>query len=286
MQARQLLEVGALVALHGPIFAHAQRAYIPPGAIERYWAVSKCRFDRWQRALAPWTKPNSLIFRRTWPRARAVAEEILVSEILTRTWTAAAAAYDRARGVDEVYPVAHSTFLGHQEARRMALRLIVDSPGVEVAEAVELNRLRRRLERWCDVLLAYLRPHVDVSDLAFEIDRVDDFAADLPIGGLSSGMSLAWQLMFASMRSSFASFDSMRIPNGDLNRVIAGSVLGCLSEELFDSTGLAKSLWLERLSRVADDTQGMIDELIILDAQHEEPAATPPGSRYGGFGEQ
>jgi len=282
MQARQLLEVGALVALHGPIFAHAQRAYIPAGAIERYWAVSKCRLDRWQRVLAPWSQPQSHNLRRTWPRARAVAEEILVSEVLTRTWTAAAAAYDRSRGIDEAYPVAHATFLGHQEARRQALRLIVDGPGVEVAEAVELNRLRRRLERWCDVLLAYLRPHVEVSELAFESDRVDDFAADLPIGGISTGMSLAWQLMFASMRSSFASFETMRIPNGDLNRIIAGSVLGCLSDELFDATGLAKSLWLERISRVADDTQGMIDELLVLDAQ-EEPVTIPPGTRYSGL---
>ena len=234
MQARQLLEVGALVALHGPIFAHAQRAYVPPGAMERYWAVSKCRLDRWQRALAPATQTPAPAASRAWPRTRAVAEEILVSEILTRTWTAAAAAYDRCRGVDDVYPVAYATFLGHQEARRSALRLIVNGPGVDVAEAVELNRLRRRLERWCDVLLAYLRPYADVGELAFESDRVDDFAADLPIAGMSQGMSLAWQLMFASMRSSFASFDSTRIPNGDLNRIIAGSILGCLSEELFD----------------------------------------------------
>ena len=260
MQARQLLEVGALVALHGPIFAHAQRAYVPPGAMERYWAVSKCRLDRWQRALAPWSQTQSLVFRKAWPRARAVAEEILVSEVLTRTWAAAAAAYDRSRGQDDVYPIAHSVFLGHQDARQRALRLMVDGPGVDVAEAVELNRLRRRLERWCDVLLAYLRPYAEVSELAFESDRVDDFAADLPIGGMSAGMSLAWQLMFASMRSSFAQFDSMQIPNGDLNRVIAGSVLGCLSDELFDA-------------------QGMIDELMVLDA-HDDPAEVPPESRY------
>ena len=117
------------------------------------------------------------------------------------------------------------------------------------------------------MLLAYLRPFTDVNELAFEPARVDDFAADLPVGGLSSGMSLAWQLMFASMRSAFATFDALQIPNGDLNRVIAGSVLGCLSEELFDATGLAKSLWLERIGRVADDTQVMLDELLVLDVQ-------------------
>lgn len=277
MQARQLLEVGALVALHGPIFANAQQAHVPPGAMERYWAVSKCRFDRWQRALAPWMQSPSTVSRRAWPRARAVAEEVLVSEVLTRTWTAAAAAYDRARGEADVYPIAHSVFLGHQEARQRVLRLIVQGPGLDVTEAVELNRLRRRLERWCDVLLAYLRPHTDVSELAFEGDRVDDFAADLPVGGISGEMSLAWQLMFASMRSSFASFEAIHIPNGDLNRVIAGSVLGCLNEDLFDGTGLAKSLWIERISRVADDTQGMIDELMVLDAQ--EPAELPPFAR-------
>ncbi len=278
MQARQLLEVGALVALHGPIFAHAQRAYVPPGAIERYWAVSRCRLDRWKRSLAPLAEQPAVVAARHWPRTRAVIEEILVSEVLTRTWTAAAAAYDRARGADDVYPIAHSVFLGHQEARLTALKLMVGGPGLDVAEAVELNKLRRRLERWCDVLLAYLRPFApsaEVSEVAFESDRVDDFASDLPVGGLSSGLSLAWQLMFASMRSSFETFETVQIPNGDLNRVIAGSVLGCLSDELFDATGLAKSLWIERIGRVADDTQGMIDELLVLDAQ-PEPASEEP----------
>jgi hypothetical protein len=264
MQARQLLEVGALVALNGPIFAQAQRAYVPPGAIARYWAVSKCRLERWKRSLQPYP-PDSPLANRNVPRVRAVVEEILVSELLTRTWAAATAAYDKARRCDEVYPVAHTVFLSHQEARNAALRWMV-GPSVDVEEAVELNRLRRRLERWGDVLLAYLQPFVDVSPLAFEAERVEDFAADLPVAGMASGMSLAWQLMFASMRSSFQSFDDLTIPNGDLNRAIASSVLGCLSDELFDATGLAKSLWIERIGRVADDTQGMIDELLELDA--------------------
>lgn len=278
MQARQMLEVGALVALHGPVFAHSQRAYVPPGAMERYWAVSKCRHLRWRRALEPLANQSPAVATKAWPRTRAVIEEILVSEILTRTWTAAAAAYDRAHGADDVYPIAQSVFLAHQEARHAALKLMVAGPGLSVSEAVDLNRLRRRLERWCDVLLAYLRPFApsaELSEVAFESDRVDDFASDLPVGGLSAGLSLAWQLMFASMRSSFETFDSLRVPNGDLNRVITGSVLGCLSDELFDATGLAKSLWIERIGRVADDTQGMLDELMVLDA-HAEPETEQP----------
>ena len=47
--------------------------------------------------------------------------------------------------------------------------------------------------------------------------------------------------------------------------------------ELFDATGLAKSLWIERIGRVADDTQGMIDELMVLDTH--ESADLPPFSR-------
>ena len=59
-------------------------------------------------------------------------------------------------------------------------------------------------------------------------------------------------------------------PNAELNARIAASILACFPAELFDSTGLLRSLWLMRLTNVAEDTQGMIDELF----KSERPAQT------------
>jgi hypothetical protein len=51
-------------------------------------------------------------------------------------------------------------------------------------------------------------------------------------------------------------------PNEDLNAKIASAILSCFPSDLFDSTGLFRSLWLLRMSNVTSDVQGMIDTLV------------------------
>ena len=52
--------------------------------------------------------------------------------------------------------------------------------------------------------------------------------------------------------------------------VVASAVLGAFRDDQFDSTGLVKSLWLERITRTASDTEVMIEELMRLDAGGDE----------------
>src|SRR4030095_3674033 len=86
-------------------------------------------------------------------RVRPVLEEILASELLTRIWTATAAAYDQARGDQNLGPVARSILNGHLEARRRLLTILADGRAIELSHAVDLNRFRRCVERWGDMLL-------------------------------------------------------------------------------------------------------------------------------------
>jgi hypothetical protein len=37
--------------------------------------------------------------------------------------------------------------------------------------------------------------------------------------------------------------------------------MACLPAEIFDATGVLKSLWVARLTNVANDAEGMIEEL-------------------------
>jgi hypothetical protein len=49
-------------------------------------------------------------------------------------------------------------------------------------------------------------------------------------------------------------------PNADLNVAIAAAVIGCFGPEFFDSFGLLRSAWLERLQAVPDETLALIDQ--------------------------
>jgi hypothetical protein len=256
MYVGDLLELGLVVATHAPVFIEC-RCALPHGTIEQYWGASKCRLDRWYRAFRTEGAP---------PASLPIAEviyEILASELLTRIFLAACTGHDKARGQAELGPVAHSIWLSHLEARHSALERMVHGPGIDLGTAVECNRFRRRVERWTDLLLGRLSEYCEIDKLAFDVERASDFAADFSTSPTNN--ELSWNLALAATRMSLRNLTQPTV-NVDLNRQIASAVLGCLGDDVYDGFGLSRSLWLERLSRTASDTQGMIDQLIRLDA--------------------
>jgi hypothetical protein len=267
MHCRELAELAALVAVHAPVLIEA-RGGIPPECNQEYWAASKCRLDRWARLLrklqaaAGEALPSPVL---AWPRVRPVLEEILASELLTRLWAAISAAYDALAGSDEFTPVAHSIFTGHLDARAKLLALIADGRVITLPAGVQLNHLRRRCERWNDMLLANFSRHIDISRFAFELDRAHDFADDLDHESAHIDQHFTCQLVLASLRASFAYGLADQSPNADLNQRIGNAVLAAFREEIADSTGLVKSVWLERISRTASDAELMVEELVRLD---------------------
>jgi hypothetical protein len=269
MHARDLVDLAALVAVHSPVLIHG-RGRIPKAAIEQYWIASRCRLDRWTRLLrrladASTQLPIPATLHGT--RIQPVLEEILAAELLTRIWAAASAAYDRHRDDEEVAPIARNVFQGHLEARHRLLQLLSDGRAIELADAVALNRLRLRVERWTDMLLAHLARDVDLAEFAFEPDRAMEFADDLSHEAVAAERQFTCQLILSSLRAAFQASLADRSPNLDLNRRLGAAILGCFREELFDATGLFKPLWVERLSATADDAQGMLDELV----RNEDP---------------
>jgi len=277
MHVRDLAELAALLALHSPSIVHGA-GRIPHETSEQYWSASKCRLDRWTRllrqltqaAIQPQLAQPQLPATLSWPRIQPVLEEILISELLTRLWTAVAAAHDQAHGTDDLEPVARNVFASHLDARRRLLTVIAEGRVITSSQATSLDQLRRRVERWTDMLLAHLAGMININEFAFDSGRARDFAEDLDQQSTSAQSSNAeddvtGQLMLLSLRASFANDLADRAPNSDLNRRIASALLGAFQDPTDDPTGIVKSLWLERLTRTALETEDMVEQLLRLD---------------------
>ena len=276
MHARELVQLAAIVSAHGPVLVRGTRRLSASG-VQQYWMESKCRLDRWFRSLGRFAHEaaarGSDGGRGQWPHVRGVLEEILTSEMLTRVWATVLCASDRQQGTLEAEPIARSIMIGHLEARHRVLQLLVRGPGVDAEAAVRLNHLRRRTERWTDLLIGYLAGLDPAAEFAFEPVRAQDFARDLRLQTACPGGRQAWPLLLSSLRAAFRHGLSDVSPNADLNARIATAILSCFPAELFDSTGQFHSLWLLRLFSATEDAQGMIAELLS-----PEPASAPPGA--------
>lgn len=273
MHAHQLVELAAIAAVQAGTIITAGRR-LPFAALADYWSASKCRLDRWSWALKQLTAsgfaelvaPGPFGTRRQWfdeprgranskgrhqappdetiPNAKTIIEEILLSEVLTRVWSAVLSGHDSHWGTADAEPIGRSVLVGHLEARHRALTLLVQGPGINSHEAVELNRLRRRAERWTDLLLGQVLLVADGSPLAFDAELAREFADELrgqpawqPGGG-------AWPLALSSLRASFCPGPHASSPYADLNAQIASAVLAALPPEVFDSAGTPLPAWI------------------------------------------
>lgn len=270
MQIRELVDVAALVALNAPQLA-AGSAAPDIEHLQQYWSTSKCRNESWSRALKAFAglgaeAPRDNLDR--WVDVRATLDEIFVSEILTRVWTAVLVTADRRSRVRSAESIARSVFDSHQEARRRALSLLVQGGPLSTQQAVAANRLRRRCERWTDVLLGGLWRLPAARHFAIDAERASDFAIDLSRRRASPGGHLSWKLTLASLRNAFQSGVSPVTANREANARVTASILGSFPLDMFDSTGLVQPVWMMRLSANASDAQGLVSELL-------EPALPP-----------
>ncbi|MBI2823074.1 MAG: hypothetical protein HYX69_00120 [Planctomycetia bacterium] len=259
MHARDLVELAGLASMHGPLVI-ASPAALPQTSLERYWSASKCRLDRWGRTLKRLTESTADKDPAGQKRHDlGVMEEVLTGEVLVRVWTAVLVGHDRHAGSD-AGTVARSVLVGQQEARNRALSLLVNGPAIGGRPAIELNQLRRRAECWSDLLVGYLNTTEDLSEFGADPPRARQFADDFRDEGTH-----AWSLLFASLRASFAHGFDFPSPNADLNTEIATSIISCFAPELFDSTGLVRSLWASRLLHATNETQGLIEALFCAE---------------------
>lgn len=262
MHAQQLAEIGGWLSISSQVFT---RGGIPAEATNamRYWSASKCRLQRWQAALKVFEKDfaEPCEMHNPWHAIEVVIQEILISELLTRVWTVVLIQHDRVFEHDEMQSIGHSVFIGHLEARSRALRLMIHNRADNQRAFDRLEELRRRMERWTDLLLSRVSDLDLAIQFGFDEHRVRDFAGDRHLENHDRRNQME-ALLLASLKSSLQQDILTWTANPDLNQEIAAGVLACIPGDRFDSTGIPKSIMLMQMEQVQSDTHAMVASLI------------------------
>ena len=286
MHSILLADLAALVAQHGPAILYRSES-IPNEALAGYWASTRNRFDLWHQAMARYQRAlstgNAVAMRRWWRDHLVLLEEVLVSEILTRVVAALGGEMDLIRAQSEMAPVTDAVHRNHIEARARVQAVMLNGSGCSVPDAVRLNRLRRGVERWIDVLIGRMSVADSIRvQYAVGPERAQCYAEEVRDCGLGATRETANWLMNAALHDMLSRRTGPRAALPRSNRQVADSVLSMLRPELFDGIGTLKSLWLHRVQQEADHGDAWSDQWLRGQSPPESQDASPeatPGAR-------
>lgn len=269
MHASQLAEIGSWVAIHSANLVYGEREQ-PMLSATAYWSASKIRLQRWVTALKMFDQDvrNTDAQHDPWPALEIVVQEILLSELLSRVWSATVMTHDWYHQSDELHGLVHSVHVSHIEAKNRALRILLAGQASNETAFDRMNRVRRRLERWTDLFLGQL-PRSDKSIVfSFDGNRVQDFNKEQR-HFVGQEFSARQRVLMASFATDLMKDHTQFAANPELNREIASGILACFPSDRFDSLGLPKSvqsIWIEKSQ---NDTQMLLDELVGFEEKAE-----------------
>lgn len=250
LNLRALVELSTHVSAHSPLLIE-RREPLAREPLARYWCAHRVRTRLWVRRLAHFREQLAVATpqqgRLVWCRAQPLLADVLAGDLTSRLWGAVLAATDREAGIPWSEPVAASLVSQQQSARRLVLQLLNDGAVASVELLSPLDRMRRRLERWTDVLIGHLVKRYNLDEFAFDPERARDFGAEQLGDSWQPVGSRVWDVYLVSLRSAFP---DVRLPGGRLAALrneLSQAMLACFADEFFDEAGLWRSPRARRL---------------------------------------
>lgn len=239
-----LVEFATLISANAPVIL--ERGTRPSSeSLERFYSISRARCRRWERCMATLREElNQLSAGQraaAWRRYLPHFVDLLGAELLVRVWGAVLTATDRASRQRHAAPVARQVLQAHLKARCGLLRLLVHELSVEAPLAAQLDRFRRLLERWTDLLTGHLVKRFALAEFAFQADRATEHGADQIADLQGRQPATVWDMYLLCAR---ARFPHQALPDGIDGQLRDGqmrSILAALPAALFDEHGAPHS---------------------------------------------
>lgn len=227
------------------------------GPLWVYWQHSKTLWPRHKRELdelcsmADSSRPPDFS-----SRILKTAGDLLVGEMWTRVAGAVLTACDRRQRLQRAEPIARNVLAVHQQCRSAVLRILLHSTVLPADQLSDLDRLRRRVERWTDVLLGPLVAHYgdELANFAFDARRAREFATEQMSARFRSTSQPAWSFLLAGLRTAFPGGPSVS-PSNDPTLPILRSMLALFPEDAFQSSGPIQSLRHSRVVRAGQQPE-------------------------------
>ncbi len=254
MNHRLFVEFTALIAAQASLIIEGITPILD-GPLWVYWQHSQAVLRRWRMTIDQFEKHSDPDAPR---QILEIAEDVLVAEMLTRVWGAVLTACDLQRDKKHSAQIARNVLNAHQQCRVSVLRSLVHSDTLPIERMAELDRLRRRVERWTDLLVGPLvaRFGEPLAAFAFDARRASDFGEEHFSSRFQTTSQPSWSFLLAGLRSAFPTNKRTEPSANDPMLPILRSILASFPDDAFGADGPIKSLRWSRANRSGQHAEG------------------------------
>lgn len=252
MSIRGIVEFAALIASQGYQIIESPRP-ISQTALQETWAASRDWLVQLMRELDELTAAAGALppteRAELWPRFETALNQIFATEMLIRVLGGVFAARKNEPGGEEDAVVARNMLILQLQARQRALMVLVDGPACARGDIARVDRLRRKIERWTDMLLGPLVFRYEVEEFAFEAQRAREFGQDDFENDGPGNRQCTWQLLLAGLRTSFPDEEHPSAAPHPWPEVLCNAALRCLPVDASYADGPFRGTLATRIIR-------------------------------------
>ncbi len=235
MNPRDIAESAAVIARHADLIIDCDRP-LSTELIEEYWVACRRRLKNWKSREQPDANFCEL---------SQLAEEIMVSEMPARVWTAVYYVHCLNHRNQDGLRMVRQTLRWHVEVRQSTLQSLIDTYNrTELSGLLRLDRVRRRVERWTDFLIGTITRHGVALNLAFDSDRCRNNAESMQDSPTAEAV---WPLTIAGLTRSFSTTPAFSEESARSHSDVLKAQLGAFPSGAFRNDGRPLSGPLNRV---------------------------------------
>ena len=193
-----------------------------------------------------------------------LAPRVFACEMVVRTWGTILARLDLRREKDDLIRLSRNAVNGLLQIRNGILSRLLMVPDSSSGRLTEIDRLRRRCDRWTDLLLGPIATGCGCFEFAFDEERARDFGEEGRIADPGTGPHVVEHLVSAGLRLAFIQhlpIEEVDVPEFDC---LARSILSNIPHQAFHRDGSLRTLLEQRIaaSRMRPESKPTLDSQV------------------------
>ena len=212
-------------------------------SLRGFWQSSRMLQKRWMNDLDAAANENT----RDIEFFEQLAPRVFTSEILVRTFSTLLASLDQRLGTDDLTRVARNVVSGLLQIRLMVLSRLLAVPEIHHHRVLKIDRLRRRCDRWTDLLVSTIGIRGNCFEFAFDPDRARDFGEEAMFTETEFRSRPFEHLVSAGLRGSFLQHLSNQNFDEPEFLILAQSILSNIPGQLLRRDGSFRTALEQRI---------------------------------------